>query len=135
MSARPNHLEDHARELLKMPPEWRWFRWERLPVDAKTTTHTMVTGAVCTATFASGKRKGRTNWSKRDPNTERSVVISDSEHDAYLIQWEERTGHCHECGGTSQRWCGWSVTEGDRYRDCPRCNATGKRPVAEVPSP
>ena len=130
MSTRPTHLENHARELLKMPANWRYYRWQRMPEDAPPNccTHTLVTGAVCSAVFARGPRKGHTNWSKRDAATDRSVLISDEEHNARLLAWEERTGNCHRCGGAGQDWAGWSAKEGDRYRPCPRCAATGKRP-------
>ena len=133
MSTRPNHLENHARELLHQPPEWRIHRWQRLPEDAHYGgfTHTAVTGAVCNAVFLRGPRKGPTNWSKRDPDTDRGVIISDVEHNAWLLAWEKQTGKCHECGGTGQEWAGWNHETGDRYRDCRRCKATGKAPADE----
>lgn len=128
MKDRPT-LENHARELLKMPLNWKAFRFKRMPEDAVDTTHTLVTGAVCLHVYASGPRKGGTNWSKRDPSTERSVIISDAESASYRLLWEETTGNCHKCGGDGQEWTSWHHITGHAHAPCRRCNATGKSPA------
>ena len=131
----PTLLELHAIEVLKVPDGWRWFRFERLPKDARESTHIQITGAVCTEVFTRGPRKGHKNWSKRDLSTERQVVFSDAEHEKWCEQWEVKTGKCRACAGTGLDWCGWSAKEGNRYRDCRRCNATGKAPSATPVTP
>ena len=125
-----NHLENHAREHLKMPETWHAFRYECFPKGCERTLYFQITGAVCTATYTKGPREGSPNWKKRDRTTECAAIITPEEHDAWLKNWEKTTGLCHECHGTTQEWAGWSVTEGNRYRPCTTCKATGKPTLA-----
>lgn len=115
----------HAREKLGMPDTWQWFR-----LEAKGENFTVITGAICTEVYLRGKRKGRTNWAKRDKETELPVTISRDEHKAWLLAWEKRTGECHQCSGNGQQWTGWSRDEGNKFRPCTRCDSTGAAPKA-----
>lgn len=122
--------ELQARRALGMPDNWRLFSWQCVPSGSMDSTHVRLRGAVCTAVFTRGPRKGRTNWAKRDRSTECEVYISHADHDAFCIQWEAETGHCHECTGTGQTFAGWSVADGVRHRTCTRCLGTGDSPTS-----
>lgn len=125
--ARRDLLEDHARERAGMSPEWKMYRWEKQPANG-TSTFVNVTGAVCSAVFKAGPRKGYTNWSKLDKTTECTVSLGLNEHKEWLGEWERKTGQCNECQGSGQQPAGWTRAEGPLYRACPRCLATGKAP-------
>ena len=126
-----NFMEEHARELLGMPPEWQAFRFEaKGPVNTPTDDGKFicVTGAV-TPTVTQGKRRGCPNWRKRDKETEMTVTIPLIKHREWERNWETTNNKCFRCQGHGQEMAGWSVDEGTKYRPCPRCKATG------VPTP
>lgn len=123
-------LEQQAREKANQGPDWGVYRWEHLPES----NGMMLTGAVVTATYKSGKRKGMTNWTKRDASTERRIFISYAEREAYEAAWEASTGKCSRCEGEGKTPAGWSKDTGQTYRDCPKCKGTGLAKVAEVGS-
>ena len=102
------------------PAGWRWFSLKAIDSTV------IVTGAVCTATYTRGKRKGQTNWAKRDAATERTYAVSPAEIAERQLRWEKETGTCHTCGGGAREWFKWSAVGGNEYRDCRRCKATGK---------
>lgn len=102
--------------------------WRLYAIQAIKPSGILIKGAVCTATFKRGPRKGQTNWSKRLAETERTVCFSVAEVDAFRAEWERETGKCNECTGTKQTLARWSSTEGTTYRTCRRCNGTGRAP-------
>ena len=59
----------------------------------------------------------------------RRVIVTKAELQAKAAVYETETGKCWDCKGTGQVWAGWSKADGTRYRDCPRCNATGNAPT------
>ncbi len=126
--SRPDHMAEHARELLGMPPDWQVYRWEVKGAGVH------IEGAVANEKFLRGPRKGHTNWAKKDKATEAGITISNDVHRVWLRDWEIKTGHCHKCGGTSEEWAGWDHIEGTKYRPCQRCAATGNaqpdKPIA-----
>jgi hypothetical protein len=115
----PDFLSMHARKLLSMPEEWATFRVEVKPGAGQ--DYFEVTGAVCTATFTSGKRKGQKDWKKRDKATERPILIPEREHRAFVEAWEKASGLCSKCGDTGEEFEGWSLEKGCTYRPCTRC--------------
>lgn len=129
MAGKPDFLLMHAREAFNLPANWHWYKLEAVGPHESPNKAILVTGAVVTAIFTRGPRKGSLNFGKRDRKTECTVPISARDHEAWLLQWEESTGQCHECGGTGQAWVGWSKAEGHRYRTCHRCDGTGKAPA------
>lgn len=109
-----------------VPDGWQWYRLE--VADTKAPRHqsaSLVTGAVCTERFKSGKRKGDLNWAKRDKRTERTLVITFADFDAYMAAWERKTGVCIKCDGNGTRSVGWSSTEGHTLVHCSACDGTG----------
>ncbi|MFP2898778.1 hypothetical protein [Corallococcus sp. 4LFB] len=108
-----------------VPEGWRWFsiQGKGHPAPREQCT-SIVTGAVCTATFKSGPRKGELNWAKRDRSTERELAIPFPEFDAFLLEWEAETGRCHNCYGNGRAF--------DRV--CYRCGGAGKAPTAPQPA-
>lgn len=71
--------------------------------------------------FRSGERKGEWKWSKEHV----SVLVPMADTDKLANEYELATGLCKECDA-GQRWCGWGVDTGSRFRSCDRCGATGK---------
>lgn len=112
---------EHAREKAQLPTNWQIFRWECFPKDATAAIYINLTGAVCEHKYSKGKRKGRTNWSKRDLSTEATVSLFVSEHEAWTKEWEQRTGMCSRCTGTGKVFYSWSTTTGTEDQPCPKC--------------
>lgn len=88
----------------------------------------IVKGCVPSGVYTRGPRKGQPKFRPAKPNSERVVVIGNSEMEAHALSQEAATGKCWECGGTGQEWAGWDATTGTLYRPCRRCNATGHAP-------
>lgn len=113
-------LEEHAREKLGKPPTWRAFRYECLPAHSPDTTHYAITGMVCL-----DKKNGSPNW--QCPLDEKAeVIISVEEHEAWLVEWERKTGKCWRCTGTGKIIKRVSRIDGTEYRPCPECKGMGK---------
>lgn len=75
-----------------------------------------------------GPNKGQRRW---DGKLTR-VVVSGAEVDAAMAKYERETGNCAECEGSCKTIAGWSAAEGTRYRECAKCEATGKAKTTEV---
>lgn len=130
-----NPYLEYCIDTFELPAGWNWYRWEALPRKRSgNATHLQITGAVCTATITKGKRKGQTNWLKRDKSTEKTFVFSVNDFEAWQLERERKTGKCRECYGTGQAWAGWSAETGTKYRTCRRCGGTGKAPESEAQS-
>lgn len=124
-----NLYEEHAREKLGMPANWHVFRLECFPKSGREPTlYIEVTGAVCEAVFQRGKRKGQVNWGRRYKATEKTAILPIAEHEKWKADWETRTGLCFSCVGEKRVAIGWSQVSGTKYKPCPRCHETGKRP-------
>lgn len=104
-----------ARRKLGVSDAWRWWEIRRIGM----TNDALLIGAVP----AGFTKAGRPKWPSRANSQE--VVITDAEMTAEKEAWERATGKCHNCYGTGQESAGWSLAEGPRYRDCPRCGTTG----------
>jgi len=66
---------------------------------------------------------------------EKLACVLQSELDAEHARYETETGNCFRCDGSGQEWAGWDHKEGNRYRPCRRCNATGMAPQKQVATP
>jgi hypothetical protein len=108
------------------PAGWRWFELKCVGELADDGSGVLVTGAVCTAIYSRGKRKGETNWTKRDRSTQRELFISRNEYEKRRMKWQADTGKCVECMGSGQRFASHSIYEGIKYKPCNKCGATGK---------
>jgi hypothetical protein len=111
-----------------MPAGWMWYSARAINGGF------LLIGAVCTATFQRGPRKGTINWTKRDRATEREILITRADLEARQAQWERETGNCRQCFGTAQEWAGWSAKAGTIFKPCRRCGATGNAPASPPPS-
>jgi hypothetical protein len=116
---RINLLDEHARELAKMPPEWIVYAWRH--IDDNTTEVKGVIAPLKTV----GKNKGLHNWGAADKATDRTVYVTTLEHDAFRAAWEDKTGHCAECIGTGEVVKSWERDKGMTYRKCSACASTG----------
>jgi hypothetical protein len=125
---RPDLKAVFCRERLGMPESWRIFLYRCLPEGARDSTHYAFKGAICTAKFVRGRRAGETNWDKMDRTSVREVIVSIREFECWLLEWERRTGLCHECAGTKQVVQSVSVDHGAIFKTCPRCDGCGKAP-------
>lgn len=110
-----------------MPEGWMWNSSRHIDGGF------LVSGAVCTARFQRGPRKGAVNWSKRDRATEREIFISQADVIARQLRWERETGKCHVCQGSTLELAGWSARDGVSKQPCRRCNATGTAPESPPP--
>lgn len=106
-------------QLRGVPAGWRWFSSEKIDGSF------LVTGAVCTATYASGPKKGQENWTRRDRATERRLVITVDEMEHAKGRWETEHNLCAGCGGSARETTGWSETNGVRTGPCRRCRGKG----------
>lgn len=122
-----NLFTEHAREVVKMPPEWDAFKWEAIGRESASTAAKLfiITGAVAPIKTR-GKYKGHQNWDKLKKDTLRTAYFTPDEHEVWLLQWEHKTGLCAECLGRGERSVGWSVSGGTRYKPCEKCRATGR---------
>ena len=118
--------ELHAREKTGMPENWCLYRWEIFPKSGREKPlYYQVTGMVAPMK-TKGKYKGDHNWRAGDKTTERVVILPVSEHDAWVAEWEKKTGNCSNCTGKGQTLAKWSVANGAEYRTCSKCNGSGK---------
>ncbi len=115
-----NFAEEVARKKLRRGADWKLLGWECVGE----TTDLLVQGSTPIGVYARGPRKGRNKYLRP---CERCVVTR-AEIDSAASAWEAQTGKCSKCEGSGQEWAGWSSDEGNRYRDCYRCKATGVAP-------
>ena len=125
-----NLMIEHAREVVKMPPEWSGYEFEAIGRTASQETKLMRVKGAIAPPLTKGKRKGQPNWSKADKTTEREAYFTPAEHDEWCRQWEIRTGLCAQCTGKGEVFARWSTTDGTTYKPCKACDATGKTPNA-----
>lgn len=116
-----------ARRERGCPEKWCWTSLETLDTTVpREKAQCLVTGAVFSTLLKSGPRKGCPNPKKPDAGTQRRLVISFAEVEAFKLTWEAETGQCSQCGGGGEALAGFSSEKGSRYRTCPRCKGTGK---------
>lgn len=101
-----------VQRLYGKPPEWRWWAWEAVGGG------TLVTGAVPVSVSANGKP----TWPKGDGE---KFIVTDAQRVETMRHYEQAEGKCAQCYGHGTRWFGWSRDEGNRYKPCEFCGATG----------
>lgn len=116
----PDWINVVARKKLSQPPEWRWCKFEAIG----DTDDCLIEGGI-PRPRKSGKHKGLPTW--RDCVLTKCVVTG-AEMDQAKASYEAETGGCHACAGSGQWYSGWSRDTGNRFKSCPRCNATGQAP-------
>ena len=117
-------MTEHARELLKAPPEWDVYKWEAIGGSRDTPTKLLrLDGAVAPAKTR-GKYKGRPDWKAADKATERTAYFTPQEHAEWRKGWELRTGKCSECVGIGEVFQSWHFERGTTYRTCACCGGS-----------
>lgn len=116
-----DHYAEHAKEKYSLPADWAVYRWICQPGGRHETLYFEIRGAV-----APLKKSGSRNWRKRDKTTDHTCILPIKEHEDWLRSWEVKHGKCSECEGRGQAWCGWSESDGHKYKTCPACEGTGK---------
>lgn len=114
MTKPPDFYNEIARER-GAAEGWQWYSLQGIG-ENRAQGAALVKGAVCTAVYKSGPRKGQTNWMKLDKSTEREFLITFAEYDARVREYETRTGRCSSCVDGKY----------ETGRDCHRCKGTGK---------
>lgn len=114
----PDILSLAAQHRHELPSEWRWRSSDALDGGF------LLAGASPIGTFQRGPRKDQPKFPPRSQY--RRVIITDQDVADARARWEQETGRCSHCGGTSQEAIGWSAAEGTRYRTCRACSGTGK---------
>lgn len=116
-------VELHAREICRHGEKWCISRISCMPVNSERTLYYSIGGAVYSL-----KKNGRPNYRKAIDGTKVVLDIPADDHDKWADEWEARENTCRECMGTKKVFSSVSVTEGTKYRQCPRCHGTGKKP-------
>lgn len=110
------------KKLDTVPDGFEFHTWEAV------TGGSMVKGGVGRI-ITRGPRKGKRSWRGSKTTT---VVVTEAEATSAREAYGRETGKCPRCEGSGQAWTGWSVDEGNRYKPCPECGATGKWSGSEV---
>ena len=127
-------LDECARAKAGMGDDWSPYSYKCLPEHPQKAELVEAIGAVAPLKTR-GKSKGSHNWGKMDRATKRTVYITFDEHAEWVKSWEAGPGKCAKCRGTGNEWCGWSVIEGNRYKECTKCQGSGKsNPPANQPA-
>lgn len=116
---------EFCREKFGMSADWDVYSWA-VKNHQKPGEFILVEGAVCKEQYTKGKRKGRINYQKCEAGTRATLSIRSDELEQFKLDWSLRTGYCATCYGTGQQWYGWSAEHGTKYRDCIKCEATGR---------
>lgn len=117
---RPDWLNIIAAER-GLPLGWSWFHSEWKGESAHAVM--IVKGGVAGHVFQRGPNKGKPNPKKRTSVSE--MVVTRDDMRAVKAKWEAETGKCADCFGRGYCVVGWSKAEGEKYRGCTRCKATG----------
>lgn len=115
----PFWYEVIARKKAGGHPAWRACTWQ-----ACMGADSLVEGAVPNIGL-----DGKPRWVGMELD---KVVVTDAEVEAAKLAYEAETGKCSKCAGSGQENAGWHYKEGNKYRDCKQCGASGKAPVVVV---
>lgn len=111
-----------ARQKVGGDEAWLVARWERIG-----DTNDLKVGIGPARDKLTGKNKGLKTW--RDTSgklTLKYCVVTEGEIQQAMAAYEARTGNCSECEGTGSYCYGWSAKEGNMFRPCSHCGASGK---------
>jgi hypothetical protein len=124
---RPDFMSMAGRKKLRLDDSWRWVQAEVI----KGTPDFMLRMGQEVGEITRGKNKGRKKYT---PEKERRQVVVNRELiDAEQNAWEAEHKVCSDCGGTKRELCGFG-RDGDRFRACSRCKATGVPPQPKAAS-
>lgn len=124
------------------PEGWQWFELKVLGIEnmkydeinnrPDDQAYSQMMGGVCNVVFKSGKRKGKSNWSKRDRTADRTLIFSRAEINAFLFAHCEHHGWCFECVGRGAQ-CHRAGDDGIFYVACKKCSGSGNAQNVENP--
>ena len=118
--------EAFCKERYATPDDWQIYRWSACGRERNAPgAYIEVEGAVFKTIITKGKRKGRPDYKKPEPNSTAKFAILITDLDQFQIEWSAKTGKCANCYGTGQEWNGWHHKTGNKFRDCHACKATG----------
>lgn len=132
----PSLYEEHARTLLGLGPDWLMKKWEDIDLMRKGGKRDESNRLKITGNVVPLLADGKPAWKYADKSTQKSVIFTFGEHDAWTAEWERRTGLCRQDadGHPGQEWMGWSQEGGHRFQTCPRCKGTGKANLEPAPA-
>ncbi len=118
--------EDHAKELAGVGDEYRMASWKHKLARGKNPERLCVELIV-----APLLADGTVAWKYSVSSTRMKVEYTFPEHDAWVLQWEQKTGRCSQCSAKNpgQEWVGWNHITGTQFKVCSRCNGTGSSPA------
>ncbi len=116
-------LEEQARELANMGPDWTAYHWSIGP-GGGVRLYVEVRGGVAPLKTR-GPNKGRPNWKKEDKTKSRTVFIPIADYEKWATAWEDCTGKCQQCNGDGRELLRCGVNIDTEYGPCPRCKGTG----------
>ena len=120
---RIDFVEIVARKKLNQPQEWQMCGWERIGDSYDL----LVEGGI-PRLLKSGPRKGMRTW--RDSKINK-VCVTEAEEIQEKLNYEKETGKCCKCSGSGSMWYEWNHIDGNKYKPCNRCGATGKAQAQE----
>lgn len=88
----------------------------------------IVIGCIPFGTYTRGAKAGKPRYCHPNATDHRRMVISTEELNQAALVYES-SGACYNCKGKKQEVWGWSKEEGHTYRNCRRCQATGRAPI------
>ena len=117
---------EHAREILGVGDEYKMASWDAKDALKLGPCHPN-TRIKVTLAIAPLLEDGRVAWAYEEKGTRKKAVFTNAEHDAWMLEWEKRTGLCHQCDlkRPGQEYMGFDQT-GSKFQTCSRCGGTGK---------
>lgn len=111
-----------VREIANLPDNWHAHTWMMNHADEFNEASMSISGAVAPI----GKRTKRPNFNKLDKSTARTFTVPKSKYEAWVAEWEKRTGKCCGCMGEGKELASYSRRDGATYRPCGQCKGSGK---------
>lgn len=113
--------------MFNLPPEWQVCGARLLDLN-RPGLGIIYEGAVPLGVYKSGPKAGRTKWPPAKAC--QTFTVLKTEIDSFRASWEQETGICSDCLGKGRNAFRIPPKSDDDYRECRRCQGTGK--AAEV---
>lgn len=125
-----NLYAEHAREILGLDDTYQMSAWTSLDSIKKGDPGAPANRMRIEMMVCPRLDDGRLAWPMADTKTKKKCTFTNAEHDAWVMEWERKTGKCSLCapGHPGQEWMGWDHIKGTLLRTCPRCQGTNQSP-------